>query len=131
LTLPGAEPIVEFLDRLAAFGDWREAALLPVEWAVRLAALNSLLDPPRPDDGPGHDPHREATAGSGPLFNPAQINVWRARALAAAAWLAALNETASLLPNEPVSLSSFMELAQPSLRDATLPIPSSGATPSR
>jgi len=57
------------------------------------------------------------------LFNPAQINVWRARALAAAAWLAALNETASLLPNEPVSLSSFMELAQPSLRDATLPHP--------
>jgi ATP-dependent helicase/DNAse subunit B len=123
LDLAGAEPIVEFLDRLAAFGEWREAALPPAEWAVRLAALNALLDPPRPDDGPGQSAYRDATPGSDPLFNPAQINVWRARALAAAAWLAALNETASLLPNEPVSLSSFMELAQPSLRDATLPHP--------
>ena len=119
--LPGAEPVVEFLDRLARFGAWREDALPPAEWALRLAALNSLLDPPRPDDG--HGAYGAATAGSGPFFNPAQINVWRARALAAAAWLAALNETASLLPNDPVSLSSFMDLAQPSLRDATLAHP--------
>jgi ATP-dependent helicase/DNAse subunit B len=123
LALPGAEPVVEFLDRLAVFADWREAMLPPVEWARRLAALNSLLDPPRPDDAPGHGAYGAATAGSGPLFNPAQINVWRARALAAAAWLAALNETAALLPPEPVALSSFMELAQPSLRDATLAHP--------
>jgi hypothetical protein len=123
LALPGAEPVVEFLDRLAAFGDWREVALLPAQWAARLAALNALLDPPRPDDAPDQSAYRDATAGSGPLLNPAQITVWRARALAAAAWLAALNETASLLPTEPVSLSSFMELAQPSLRDATLPHP--------
>ncbi len=123
LDLTGAQPVVEFLDRLAAFGDWREAALPPVEWARRLAVLNSLLDPPRLDDGPGHNAYGAATAESGPFLDPPQINVWRARALAAAAWLAALNETASLLPHEPVSLSSFMELAQPSLRDATLPHP--------
>jgi ATP-dependent helicase/DNAse subunit B len=107
LPLPGAQPVVEFLDRLAGFDAWREAALPPAEWAVRLAALNTLLDPPRP----------------GPALVAEQITVWRARAEAARNWFAALNETAKLMPPEPVSLNVFMDLARPSLRDATLPNP--------
>ena len=107
--LPGAQPLVDFLDRLATFDDWREASHPPAEWTVRLAALNSLLDPPLPGL------HLEAE----------QIDIWRARAGAAAAWLAALSETAELLPPQPVSLKYFIDQAQPSLRDAALPGPES------
>ncbi len=42
-----AAPVVQFLDRLAAFDAWRAEILSPAAWATRLAGLNTLLDPPR------------------------------------------------------------------------------------
>ncbi|MGO9239559.1 MAG: PD-(D/E)XK nuclease family protein [Bryobacteraceae bacterium] len=124
-SLPAAQPLVEFLDRLDQFEDWRAASHPPLEWVARLAALNALLDPPlpgplnRPVDGIG----AAAEQLSGPGLAAGHVHLWRARAGAAAAWLGALSASAGLMPAEPVPLRVLIDQARPALRDATLPSP--------
>jgi RecB family exonuclease len=129
--LPGAPPLLAFLNHLAGFEAWREAVDSPAGWSLRLAALNSLLAPPRSGPGPGlgdvapqiPPPDLGPLAANRPDDAAGQIDIWRARAQAAAAWLGALAATAELLSAEPVSLPAFIEQAQPALRAAALPAP--------
>ncbi|MDR3719575.1 MAG: PD-(D/E)XK nuclease family protein [Bryobacteraceae bacterium] len=132
---PDAQPIVDFLDRLARLDAWRSETLTPAAWVARLTELNRLLEPPRLDElggatiasepsGPSPTGLRalESPRGSGepPHITPERISIWRTRAAAAKAWLGAIGETASYLPDQPVSLASLLHAAQPALRDATL-----------
>jgi hypothetical protein len=130
-----AQPLVEFLDRLASFDAWRSETLTPADWAARLTGLNQLLEPPRLDElggatiasePPGPSPAGlralESPRGSGepPHIAPEHISIWRARAAAAKAWLGAVAEAGSYLPDQPVSLARLMQAAKPALRDATI-----------
>ena len=143
-----AQPVVDFLDRLASFDAWRSESLPPAAWAARLTRLSTLLEPPRLTAGCGAalqpggaalqrrvgspEPARSAAesplSDSGDILNrqplsPERIALWRTRAAAAKAWLAAVTESALYLPGQPISLSAFLESAKPALRDATVPSP--------
>lgn len=112
LGISGAERVVEFLDQLAALSSWRAQLLTPAAWTERLTLLNGLLEPPRfaeLADGAAH--HN---------FTPEQILIWSARSAAAKAWLLAMAEAASYLPDRPIGLEVLLKFAQPALRDANI-----------
>jgi ATP-dependent helicase/nuclease subunit B len=116
-----AQAVVDFLDRLASFDTWRSETLPPAAWAVRLTRLNTLLEPPR-QSLQFQAESFGAVATEQPL-TPEQISIWRTRSAAAKAWLGAVAAAASYLPDQRVSLSSFLESAKPALRDATVHAP--------
>lgn len=116
LAIKDAEPVVEFLDRLGSLDGWRSETLTPAAWAVRLTSLNALLDPPC---GAAMQRRAEAPTDASPL-TPERISIWRARAAAAKAWLGAITQTASYLPDQPIALEAFLKSAKPALRDATV-----------
>ena len=127
LSVKNAQPVVDFLDRLATLDAWRSEMLPPDAWAMRLTRLNTLLEPPRPGGADlqsraGSPEPARSTLDRQPL-SPEQIAIWRARAAAAKSWFAAIANAALYLPNQPITLSTFLESAKPALRDATIPSP--------
>jgi hypothetical protein len=140
-----AQPVVDFLDHLTALDAWRTEMQPPAAWAVRLTRLNTLLEPPRPGGAdlqqsgaalqsragspePARPAGESPASGSGDILNrqplsPEQISIWRTRAAAAKAWFGGVTEAATYLPDQPISLSAFLESAKPALRDATIPSP--------
>ena len=130
LAMIGAEPIAELLDRLSTFDVWRSETLTPADWAARLGRLNALLEPPRlveQDEPPRlvqqEEPPQLTGQGEQPCLTPERVLIWRARAAAARAWLAAVAEAASYLPDQAVALARLLEAARPALRDATIRSP--------
>jgi len=147
-----AQPVADFLDRLATLDAWRSETLPPAAWVIRLTRLNTLLEPPRPGGAalqqsgaalqqsgaalqsragspePARSTGESPASGSGDTLNrqpltPEQISIWRTRAFAAKAWLGAVTENGSYLPTQPISLRAFLESAKPALRDAVIPSP--------
>ncbi len=107
LALKSAAPVVDFLDNLATFEAWRSEQHVPADWAACLSGLKTLLQPP-------------VVSTEQPL-TPERVSIWRARSAASKAWLGAMVEAASYLPDQPIALDVLLERARPALRDAGLP----------
>jgi hypothetical protein len=58
--LPGAEPLLHKLDRLAALEEWRSFAMQPSDWAVRFRDLRHLFRPAVEPIPTGPDRHETA-----------------------------------------------------------------------
>ena len=100
------EAIARFIAALARFSEWRSMVAAPRDWVQRLQSLSMLLTAPQ-------------YAG----ISAESIAIWRTRAAAVRAWLGAFEETAEMLPADPIALGFLVELAAPALSVASVPDP--------
>jgi RecB family exonuclease len=100
LPIRGIDQAPPVLDSLAALDGWRRDRVSPQDWAARLKTLRTLVPPPVVTDG----------------VSRGQAHIWRSTAAALGAFEAALDATASALPDAgPIPLAQFWKQASVAL----------------